>query len=62
MTDFKDQSIKVGIRKEEFDTLLTEYGKEAKSLRQNEFLESTDVDLDEDFVIISANLTERTVQ
>lgn len=56
------ERIKIGLRKEEFDTLLTEHGKEMKGLRENEYVESTDIDLDEDFVIISANLTERTIQ
>lgn len=56
------ERIKIGLRKEEFDTLLTEHGKETKGLRENEYVESTDIDLDEDFVVISANLTERIIQ
>lgn len=58
----KEEKIKVGIRKEHFDHMMTEFGRENSGLRESEHLDVHDVDLDEEFVILSATLSERTVQ
>jgi hypothetical protein len=58
----KEQEIRVGIRKEEFDDLITEYGREVDALRGSDILTVNDVSVDSDIVVIKATLTEETVQ
>lgn len=58
----KEQEIRVGIRKEEFDDLITEYGREVDALRSSDILTVNDVSVDSDIVVIKATLTEETVQ
>lgn len=58
----KEQEIRVGIRKEEFDDLITEYGREVDALRVSDILTVNDVSVDSDIVVIKATLTEETVQ
>lgn len=58
----KEQEIRVGIRKEEFDDLITEYGREVDALRGSDILTVNEVSVDSDIVVIKATLTEETVQ
>ena len=58
----KEQEIRVGIRKEVFDDLITEYGREVDALRRSDILTVNDVSVDSDIVVIKATLTEETVQ
>lgn len=57
-----NQEIRVGIRKEVFDEMITSYGKDNHSLRGAETLDVKDVSMEEDIVIIKAELSEGTVQ
>lgn len=56
------QDIRVGIRKEVFDDLITEYGRDVDALRGSDILTVNDVSVDSDIVVIKATLSEETVQ
>lgn len=56
------QEIRVGIRKEKFDDLITEYGRGIDALRGSDQLTVNDVSVDSDIVVIKATLSEETVQ
>ena len=56
------QEIRVGIRKEIFDEIITDYGKNIDALRSSETLTVDDVWVDSDIVVIKATLTEEIVQ
>ena len=58
----KEQEIRVGIRKETFDEMITDYGKGIDALRSSDTLTVNDVSVDSDIVVIKATLTEETVQ
>ena len=58
----KEQEIRVGIRKEVFDDLITEYGREVDALRESDILTVNDVSVDSDIVVIKATLSEGTMQ
>ena len=56
------QEIRVGIRKEIYDEIITDYGKNIDALRSSETLTVDDVSVDSDIVVIKATLTEEIVQ
>lgn len=58
----KEQEIRVGIRKEAFDDLITKYGRAVDALRRSDTLTVNEVSMDPDIVVIKATLTEETVQ
>ena len=58
----KEQEVRVGIRKEVFDEMITDYGKNIDALRSSDTLTVNDVSVDSDIVVIKATLSEETVQ
>lgn len=56
------QTVRLGILKNDFDDMITDFGKNRASLRSNESLDVKDIDVDHDIVVIKAELTENTVQ
>lgn len=56
------QTVRLGILKNDFDDMITDFGKNRASLRSNESLDVKDIAVDHDIVVIKAELTENTVQ
>ena len=57
-----NQKVRVGILKGDFDDLITEFGRDRSSLRENESLDVSRVIVDEDIVVVEAELIERIYQ